>query len=128
MEKMIVGRNDHPLVRELYERRSNQSVLYALDAIQQSALAIYVKHVYFFGSCARKGQTYESDVDLLLELDLSFRSCKNKREFIVDLRRALERIDVSLPRIDLKIVVGYGWKTTGDLFFRFILKEGIQLL
>ena len=36
---------------------------YALSQLKSSKVYPYIRHVYLYGSCARKMQSYESDVD-----------------------------------------------------------------
>lgn len=125
---MIVGRRDLSLVRERYEQRSNQAIQYALDEIQQSALAQYVKHIYLYGSCARREQTYESDVDLLLILDQQFGMQENKNEMILDLKRQMSKIDETLPTIEIKVILEDSWREASGLFLQNVRKEGKELL
>lgn len=121
---MFIGKKNHTSIRKKYEQRSNAAVKIALDKISQAALAPYVKHVYLYGSCARKEQTYESDVDLLLEMDPSFNSFADKTESIIELKKSLSATDSSLPEIELKIVIGDDWKKSKSLF-SLMLTRGV---
>ena len=80
--------------------------------------------MYLYGSCARKEQTYESDVDLLLEMDPSFNSFEDKTESIIELKKSLSATDSSLPEIELKIVIGDDWKKSKSLF-SLMLTRGV---
>lgn len=127
VKAMLIGKKSHTSIRKKYEQRSNAAVKIALDKIRQAELAPYVKHVYLYGSCARKEQTYESDVDLLLELDPSFESFADKTESIIELKKSISAIDSSLPQIELKIVIGDNWKKAKSLFFINVNREGVEL-
>lgn len=53
-------------------RRSEASLNHAIRKIKESGIAPYVSGLYLYGSCARKEQDFNSDVDLLLELSPDF--------------------------------------------------------
>lgn len=104
-------------------KRSKESILHAKRIIINSPLCPYVSALYLFGSCARKEQRYNSDVDLLLELDPSF----DEKQYHSELRKVISLAtpdDDTLPEVDLKIEIGDGWKNDGTIFHKQILKEG----
>ena len=49
--------------------RHAQSLQHALDVLKQPEYKQYIRSIYLYGSCARKEQKYDSDVDLFLFLD-----------------------------------------------------------
>lgn len=107
---MLIGSRRSSTVREVYQNRSRRAINSAIDEIKKSPIFSYVRHVYLYGSCARAEQRFESDVDLLIELDTSFDAVSQKSDLILDLKRRLSGADDSLPDIEAKIVIGNQWK------------------
>ena len=108
-------------------KRHQQALEYALNVIRNSPVFPYVAGVYLFGSCAKQTETWESDVDLLMEL-------RPAVELAEDLRRPLRMLksDVTTdcledPEVDLKIVVGDKWRRSNMLFFENVRKDGVLL-
>lgn len=120
---MIVGNKKNRAARELYNARSNKAIQFALAEIKKSDIASYVQHVYLYGSCARNEQSYGSDVDLLIELDESFRMSKGKLTLISELRSRLSSHAEDLPDIEIKFVIGEQWKTDNTIFFSNVRKD-----
>lgn len=124
---MIVGNKKSRAARELYNARSNKAIQFALAEIKKSDIGSYVQHVYLYGSCARNEQSYGSDVDLLIELDESFRTSKGKLTLISELRSRLSNHDEGLPDIEIKFVIGEQWKTDNTIFFSNVRRDGKKL-
>lgn len=124
---MIVGSRNNRRVRDLYGKRSSAATAFALDRIRKSGLAPYVRDVYLYGSCARQEQTYESDVDLLIELDAAFGDHPERSGLISGLKQELSGADEILPQTELKFVIGKDWKNSSSLFFTNIRREGISI-
>lgn len=102
--------------------RHEQSLNFALDILCSDVYEPYIDAVYLYGSCARGNQRFNSDIDLLLQ-------CSEK--FTPDIGRKM-RIDAmpddwNLPEVELKFVMGEGWKTENDQFSRNLRKDGILL-
>ena len=124
---MIVGNKKSRAARELYNARSDKAIQFALAEIKKSDIGSYVQHVYLYGSCARNEQSYGSDVDLLIELDESFRTSKGKLALISELRSRLSNHDEGLPDIEIKFVIGEQWKTDNTIFFSNVRRDGKKL-
>ena len=124
---MIVGKKNSQSVRNRYTIRSQKSIQYALDVIKKSELSSYVRHVYLYGSCARNEQTYQSDVDLLIELDPAFELQDNKRNAILNLKKSLCCVNTDLPDIEVKIMIGNEWENHNSLFLKNVRKDGVDL-
>lgn len=124
---MIVGNKKSRAARELYNARSDKAIQFALAEIKKSDIGSYVQHVYLYGSCARNEQSYGSDVDLLIELDESFRTSKGKLTLISELRSRLSNHDEGLPDIEIKFVIGEQWKTDNTIFFSNVRRDGKKL-
>lgn len=60
----------------IQSERHNQALYHALGVIKKSAIAPFVKELYLYGSCARKEEEWDSDVDLFMELKEDFRNHK----------------------------------------------------
>lgn len=65
--------------------RTQRSLEHALSKIRDSNVSPYVKHVYLYGSCARKTQTYESDVDVHVVVGNHWKS--NQSLYVRNVRR-----------------------------------------
>lgn len=123
---MIVGRRKKGGSSSQIRERSQKSIDFALDKIKRSEIAPYVRKLYLYGSCARGEQEYNSDVDLLLELDSSFDE-KRYREKIIILKGSVTPPDLNMPEVDLKIVIGDTWKNSPMLYYQNVKKEGINI-
>lgn len=123
---MIVGRRKKDASSSQIRERSQKSIDFALDKIKQSEIAPFVRKLYLYGSCARGEQEYNSDVDLLLELDSSFDE-KRYREKIIILKGSVTPPDLNMPEVDLKIVIGDTWKNSPMLYYQNVKKEGINI-
>ena len=121
ISKKKKNRNDSVLVK-----RSEQSIQYAMNQIQSSNISPYVKRLILYGSCARKTQSYHSDVDLLLELDANVDTEKYHND-IMQLRGCVSPKNLDDPEVDLKIVIGKGWEQQKMLYFDNIKREGVEL-
>lgn len=104
-----------------------EALEYALDVIRKSPLFPYVVGIYLFGSCAKKTENPDSDVDLLLELSPSANLTEELRVPLRLLKSDVMTDSLDDPEVDLKIVVGEEWRTSPMLFFKNVRKDGIQL-
>ena len=71
----------------------------------------------------REEQTYQSDVDLMLELKPTF-DISTLRDEIILLKSRVNPVQPDMPEVDLKIMIGDKWKNEHTLFFENIKKEG----
>ncbi len=120
---MIVSGRKSSRIRDVYRERSNRAIEYALDQIRESAVAPYVSKLYVYGSCVREEQEYQSDVDLLLELKQPL-DINDLREEIILLKNRVNPPRLDMPEVDLKVVIGEGWRDEHTLYFENIRKEG----
>ena len=120
---MIVGNKKSRAARELYNARSNKAIQFALAEIKKSDIGSYVQHVYLYGSCARNEQSYGSDVDLLVELNESFRAVKRKFALSSALRGSLNAHNEIFPDIEVIFVIGRQWITDNTVFFANVRKD-----
>lgn len=121
---MIVGKKSK--AHHIYQQKSTLSIKYAIDKIKKSRLSPYVKSLYLYGSCSRKEQSYDSDVDLFLVLSPLI----NKELYhddILILKSEVTPVDNSLPEVDLHIEIGDKWEKSNMLYYNDIKKEGIQI-
>lgn len=107
--------------------RHQDALRYAINMVQQSVLAPYVKDLILYGSCARKEQKYSSDIDLLLVLDERFLEDKTLRTPMRLLKSQVSTDDIDDPEVDLKIVVGDEWKSNHMQYYNNIRREGISV-
>ena len=75
--------------------RHAKSLNYALSVLKQDKYKKYLKTIYLYGSCARKQQTYNSDVDLFIQGDIP-------HELILKLKTEVTPKDYTLPEVELK--------------------------
>lgn len=106
-------------------KRSNYAIQYALRQIKKSPVAPYVTKLLLFGSCARRQQTFSSDVDLLLEVSENI--TEDFRIDFVKLRSMVTPIDVDAPEVDLRIVIGNAWEKNSMLYYKNIRRYGIDI-
>ena len=100
-------------------RRSEASLNHAIRKIKESGIAPYVSGLYLYGSCARKEQDFNSDVDLLLELSPDFNT-KRYRDVVILLKGSVSPSALELPDVDLKVVIGDSWKSNNMLYYKNI--------
>ena len=106
-------------------KRSNYAIQYALRQIKKSPVAPYVTKLLLFGSCARRQQTFSSDVDLLLEVSENI--TEDFRIDFVKLRSMVTPIDVDAPEVDLRIVIDNAWEKNSMLYYKNIRRYGIDI-
>ena len=121
---MIVGKRTK--AHKIYAQKSMASIKYAINVIKSSRIAPYIHGLYLYGSCARKEQNYDSDVDLFLVLSPEL-DRKYYGDDILILKSKVTPPDTSLPEVDLKIEIGDDWENKTMLYYQNIKKEGIQL-
>lgn len=100
---MIIGRKAK--AHYLYSQKTKISIKYAMNKIRESVIYPYVQSLYLYGSCARKEQTCDSDVDLFLVLSPSIDKELYFEDMLV-LRSKVTPTDSSLPEVDLQIEIG----------------------
>lgn len=120
---MIVSGKNSQKIRKVYKERSERAIEYARRQIEESPVAPYVSKLYLYGSCAREEQTYQSDVDLMLELKPTF-DINMQRDEIILLKSRVNPAQSDMPEVDLKVVIGNEWEGEHTLYFENIKKEG----
>lgn len=109
----------------LVVKRSNYAIRYALRQIKKSPVVPYVTKLLLFGSCARRQQTFSSDVDLLLEVSENI--TENFRTELVKLRSMVIPVDADAPEVDLRIVIGNAWEKNPMLYYKNIRRDAIDI-
>lgn len=112
--------------REMSERHKN-AMTYALKKIQQSPIALYVKNVILYGSCARGEASWGSDVDLCVLLNEDVRNLPNYAQIIHLLKGTISEDDARSAETDIKFVIGDEWQNSGMLYFKNLRKDGIPV-
>lgn len=123
---MRVGAKKPGRLSPILENRTKRSLEYALYKLKTSEISPYIQQVYLYGSCARREQSYGSDVDLFIELDESF-DLEKYRSALHQIKGSISPTFANLPDIDLHVTVGEGWKEDKLLYYKNIRKEGIKL-
>ena len=112
--------------REMSERHKN-AMTYALKKIQQSPIAVYVKNVILYGSCARGEASWGSDVDLCVLLNEDVRKLPNYAQIIHLLKGTISEDDAHSAETDIKFVIGDEWQNSGMLYLKNLRKDGIPV-
>ena len=112
--------------REMSERHKN-AMTYALKKIQQSPIAVYVKNVILYGSCARGEASWGSDVDLCVLLNEDVRKLPNYAQIIHILKGTISEDDAHSAETDIKFVIGDEWQNSGMLYLKNLRKDGIPV-
>lgn len=108
------------------DKRVMESLSYAFRKIQESPIAPYVSHVWMYGSRARGTGDYGSDIDLLIELSADIDMAQMRNE-VIALHGRISPPDVDLPEVDMHTTVGAGWKSSRQLYYRNVRKDGIDI-
>lgn len=106
--------------------RSNRSIQYALDRIFSSDVKPYIRRILLYGSCARRTQDYNSDIDLFLELDPGI-DLEKYHDEILKLKSIVTSSELDLPEVDLKVAVGNNWEKESMLFYKNVKRDGIVI-
>lgn len=108
--------------------RHQRMLTQAKERIFQSPVSPYIRELYLYGSMARGEETWESDVDLFLVLDEPETGVDRelKRE-ILYLKGSISGDDIRDPEVDLKVVFGDAWKTSSQIYYDNVRREGIKL-
>lgn len=123
---MLVGLPSDPGIRRVHNERSEKSVKYAMEKIKASPIAPYVRHLYLYGSCARKQQNESSDVDLFLQLAEDFPMEQLKEQTLLLVSEVVP-VDPDMPEVDLHIAIGEEWRNSGLLYYENVRRDGIEL-
>lgn len=104
--------------------RHQRALDYALSEIRASRVNGFVSDVLLYGSCARKTQKWDSDVDLFLVLredtpnDSAFRGAVRK------LQGSVTSPELFDPQVDMHITIGNEWETRDGMYYENLRKEG----
>lgn len=107
--------------------RHDRALQAARQKIFQSGLASHARELYLYGSAARGDLKWDSDIDLLLVLELAARSMRGIRREIVCLKGSIAGDGMDAPEIDLKVVFGDAWKESKQAYYSNILREGRKI-
>ena len=107
--------------------RLKESYEWAIHQIEESSLLPYIQKIILFGSVARQTNSWESDMDLFIELSEKVTELHRYNKQIILLKGGISPLNINLPEVDLKIAIGGDWETSNNLFYREIRKDGILL-
>ncbi|MCR4694131.1 MAG: nucleotidyltransferase domain-containing protein [Pseudobutyrivibrio sp.] len=77
------------------------AIIYAKSRILQSPVGRYVKKIILFGSCARGDARFDSDIDLMLILDMTKEEQQAMRRELLSLHSLAEMEGPQDPELDL---------------------------
>lgn len=121
---MIVGKKSDERIQAILQKRASKSIDYAVMQVEKSTLRPYVEKIYLYGSIARKEGSYQSDVDIFIELVEGFDVDEHKDD-LAELRGHISPMDPDLPEVDMHVGIGSGWKYLPSIYYRDIINEGI---
>ena len=107
-------------------KRHEEAIIYALNEIKISKIAPYVLDVILFGSCARKEEKYESDIDLLLVLNEKAKEHEYHKAIIL-LKGSVSSPEINAAEVDLKITFNNDWQSSNNTIYNCIKKDGIRI-
>lgn len=123
---MFVGRRQDERIQSIYQERSKRSIDYAISIIKESRILPFVDKLLLYGSCARRDQRYDSDVDLFLVLKPNI-NLDVYRDNLIRLKGDVSPLEFDLPEVDLHTTVGNAWETSNMLYYQNVRKDGIEI-
>lgn len=110
--------------RELFDNQK-KSIDYTLDVVNSSSFKSYISRIILYGSCARKEQSWNSDVDICVILNDCNQEVIKFNEFIHGLKN--EFMKSKYADIDAKFVFESNFTNENSLFYKNIKKDGIVI-
>lgn len=127
----IISSNERLMMRErdftTKHERHEKAIQYALRQIKLSPLYPFAKEIILFGSCARKEECFNSDVDLFLVLSEEVRQTGDFARKCRALKSGVTTDEIADAETDLKICIGDKWETSNDTIYVCIRKDGVSL-
>lgn len=109
---------------EPLSERHKKAIIYAMKQIQNSELAQYVEKIILFGSCARRTENWNSDVDLCVILDSECEGVIGLSGKIHRLKGEISSGELYDVEADVKFFVGNEWENNQSVFCRNLRKDG----
>ena len=109
------------------DKKFQNGIEYALEFLKNNILKDYINNVILFGSCARKENKFNSDIDLLIVFSEDIKNVNRYNKEIRLIKSDLSYINDELPEIDIKAFIGKEWENDNSLFCTLIRKDGIEL-
>ena len=95
--------------------------------IRESSIVPYIKDVILYGSCARQEEKWKSDVDLFIELEPEILNQEDIYEEFKNLCTQVRPSKISSPDVDIHFSYSDKWKTSNNIFYKQIRKDGISV-
>jgi predicted nucleotidyltransferase len=115
------------LLGKISTQRQQDALEYAIKMIEQSPVKKYISSIWLFGSCARDTQKFDSDVDLLVELDVTEDEFEEIRYNAIILRGEVSPLEASAPEVDIKYTFKGSWEHKNTTFYNEVRKDGMLL-
>ena len=109
---------------EPLSERHKKAIIYAMKQIQNSELVQYVEKIILYGSCARRTENWNSDVDLCVILDPECEKVPGLSAKIHMLKGEISSGELYDVEADVKFLIGDEWKDDQSAFCRNIRKDG----
>lgn len=104
--------------------RHQKALEYAMSIIENSPVNKYISAIWLYGSCARDEQELHSDVDLLVELDISGEKLHDIRYDVLYLKGMASPPAATAPEVDIKIALKRRWMKENSFFYNNVRKDG----
>lgn len=125
MDSLEIKKDKDFIIRSPRQRKAFE---YALDQLKTSPVYPFVRRIILYGSCARKEEKWDSDVDLFVEIDpLIKEDLPDYKTCLLSLRSLVNTPQILDPETDLHIELNNDWEDNGGLFYEFVKKEGIEI-
>lgn len=111
----------------IQSERHQKALEYALNKIQSSVIFPYINEIILYGSCAKKTEKYNSDVDLFVEFQEKIKSNDDYKYAMLLLKSEVSMDDIYDPEVDLKIAFGNDWRQSAMSFYKAVKRDGIRL-
>lgn len=113
--------------KHIKSKRHYQALQYALDQIKKSELSRFIEKIYLYGSCARGEEEWDSDIDLLVQLQEEARRYPETKKQILLLKGEVSTDEIADPEADVKFVFGSEWGNSPMLYYTNVRRDGINL-
>lgn len=111
----------------IQSKRHQEALDYALATIKKSPIYPYITALYLYGSCARGEEKWNSDIDLFIVLDETYKQHKELQTDLLLLKASVSTDGLYDVETDLRTVIGDNWLHADTLFYKNIRKDGILL-
>ena len=108
--------------------RHANAIKLAMSTLCDVSFFEHILAIYLFGSCARGEESFSSDVDIMVEVNISYVDMsKEERHDFLMLVSELNVSSDTRAAIDLKLVEDNVWNNSNSLFYSRVRRDSICL-